>query len=69
MAKRKGEATAVAVSTGLFALAHWDYGPAMLQVLVYGAVLGWARIRSGGLMVPILLHVLINGLATAAVLI
>jgi len=60
-----GGVAAVGVSALLFALLHGSYGPGMALILVYGAVLGWARIRSGGLLAPILLHVLLNGAVSA----
>lgn len=56
---------AVLLSAGLFALMHIGYGPGMIPVFVAGAVLGWARVQSAGLLVPILLHVSVNGLSTA----
>lgn len=56
---------AVLLSAGLFALLHLSYGPGMIPVFVAGAVFGWARIQSAGLLVPILLHVSFNGLGTA----
>jgi len=37
-------------------------------VVLYGVVLGWARVRTGGLKVPILLHMSINGLAAVMML-
>ncbi len=50
----------------LFALLHVHYGPFVLVVALYGGILGWARLRTGGLAAPILLHVLINGMAALA---
>jgi len=65
---QKGPVWAVAVSSGFFALLHPQYGVYVPIVLLYGAVLGWARLRSGGLTAPILLHATINGVSVLAML-
>jgi membrane protease YdiL (CAAX protease family) len=65
---QKGPVWAVGVSATLFALLHPHYGLYVPIVLVYGVVLGWARLRSGGLAAPVLLHASINALATFAML-
>lgn len=65
---QKGSAWAVGVSAVLFALLHPQYGMYVPLVLLYGVVLGWARLRTGGLTVPILLHLSINSLAIGTLL-
>lgn len=51
----------VALTAGVFALMHMQYDPAiMLLILPMGVVLGYARSRSGSVLVPILLHILNN---------
>lgn len=59
-----GSGPALAVTSLAFALAHFHYGWFMLGPAFYGLVLGWARLRSGGLLAPILLHAAINGVAS-----
>jgi membrane protease YdiL (CAAX protease family) len=61
LARRWGRGVAIAVTAILFAALHWHYGFKLPQVLFLGAVLGWARVASGGLRAPILLHMLVNG--------
>jgi membrane protease YdiL (CAAX protease family) len=65
---QKGPVWAVGISALVFALLHPQYGLYMPVVLVYGIVLGWARVRTGGLLAPILLHLTINGVVTATLL-
>jgi membrane protease YdiL (CAAX protease family) len=58
------EHMAVAISAGVFAVMHLQYNAAiMLLILVMGTVLGYARSRSGSIWVPVLLHMLNNGLS------
>lgn len=58
------EHTTVALTAGVFALMHMQYDAAvMLLILPMGVVLGYARSRSGSLLVPILLHT-VNNLVT-----
>jgi membrane protease YdiL (CAAX protease family) len=59
---------ALFVSAALFAVLHLFYGPFVIIILWYGIVLGWARLRSGGMRAPIALHMTINGVATAVLL-
>jgi len=55
------EHTSVALTAGVFALMHMQYDAAvMLLILPMGVVLGYARSRSGSILVPILLHTLNN---------
>lgn len=58
------DATAIVATALLFALIHPQYGLGMGTIFVYGLIFAWARIKSGDLVVPILLHVLMNGFAT-----
>lgn len=60
-----GETGALVTSSGLFMLLHPHYGIYMPLIFLYGWVFGWTRLRSGSLKVPILLHMAVNGLATA----
>ena len=53
-------AAAIGISSILFAALHWYYGLLLPLVILYGVVLGWARMASGGLRAPIILHVIIN---------
>ncbi|MCU0319728.1 MAG: CPBP family intramembrane metalloprotease [Flavobacteriales bacterium] len=56
--------SAVALSAGVFTLMHLQYSwTVMLLILPLGVVLGYARVKSGSIWVPVLLHV-INNMAT-----
>ncbi len=58
------EHMSVAISAGVFAVMHMQYSPAiMLLILVMGTVLGYARARTGSIWVPVLLHMLNNGMS------
>jgi membrane protease YdiL (CAAX protease family) len=59
---------AIGVGAVAFALMHWDRGAFMLFSLAVGCVLGWARERTGRLLVPTLLHMSINAVAFLPVL-
>lgn len=59
---------AIAVSGSMFGALHLFYGPFVLVAVYYGLVLGWARLRSGGLAAPIALHIGINGTVSAILL-
>lgn len=55
------EHTAVALSAGVFALLHLQYDwMILLMILPLAVVLGYARVRSGSIWVPIVLHMLNN---------
>jgi membrane protease YdiL (CAAX protease family) len=56
--------TAIYVGALLFGMLHVSHGVMLIGPLVLGALLGWARLRSRGLLAPILLHVSFNGFAT-----
>ncbi len=55
-------AAAVALTSAVFASMHWYYGLTLPLVAFVGGVLGWARIASGGLRAPIVLHMFVNAL-------
>lgn len=56
--------SAIALSAGVFTLMHLQYSwTVMLLILPLGVVLGYARVKSGSIWVPVLLHV-INNMAT-----
>lgn len=55
---------AVVGSAALFGMLHVAHGFMLVGPLTLGLVLGWARWRSGGVGVPILLHATFNGTAT-----
>ncbi len=56
--------TAIYLGALLFGLLHVSHGVMLIGPLVLGALLGWARLRSRGLLAPILLHVSFNAFAT-----
>jgi tetratricopeptide (TPR) repeat protein len=60
--KRMGVAWAIVISSLVFALVHLQ-PMYFLPILLLGTVLGWARWKTGSLGLPILLHVLNNGVA------
>jgi membrane protease YdiL (CAAX protease family) len=49
----------------VFALFHGDAGPRAMLLVLAGLVLGWARLRSGGLKAPIVIHGLQNAVMAA----
>lgn len=55
-----GRAEALVVSAGLFAVLHLFYGVFTGWIFFLGLMLGWARLTSGGLRAPILLHATVN---------
>ena len=56
--------SALYASSLLFGVLHVAHGVMFVGPLVLGAILGWARLRSRGLWVPIALHMTFNGTAT-----
>jgi membrane protease YdiL (CAAX protease family) len=58
-----GRVASLTVSAGVFALLHLFYGLFTGWIFFLGLLLGWARLASGGLRAPILLHMTINGTA------
>ncbi len=58
-----GQVVALVVSAGLFASLHLFYGVFTLWIFYLGLMLGWARLASGGLRAPILLHATMNSFA------
>jgi membrane protease YdiL (CAAX protease family) len=63
-----GSFASILVSALLFALFHPHYGLFMPIVFLYGWVFAWARLRTGGIGVPFLLHLSVNGLVSAVML-
>lgn len=59
-------AAAVAVTSVVFASMHWYYGFKLPIIAFLAVVLGWARVASGGLRAPILLHALVNAASFVA---
>lgn len=58
------EHVTVAVTAGVFALMHLQYSlPIMMLILPMGVALGYARSRTGSLLVPIVMHMANNGLS------
>ncbi len=53
------------MNSPIFALFHGRYGPHMALEFFYGWVIGWARLRSGGILASTGLHRTVNGLVTA----
>jgi membrane protease YdiL (CAAX protease family) len=60
-----GTTAALWISALIFGGLHWYYGVMTPVIVLFGWVLGWARIASGGLLAPVLLHALINLLPVA----
>ncbi|MBA1200339.1 CPBP family intramembrane metalloprotease [Pseudomonas capeferrum] len=64
--------TAVLATTVIFTLSHYQYENfvTLATIFIVGAVLAVARVRSGGLLVPVLLHAAaeVAGLATNQIL-
>jgi uncharacterized protein len=59
---------ALAWSTIVFALGHLYYGAGVLLIALYGLIFGWARLRTGKLRAPIILHAMLNGMTVAMLL-
>lgn len=63
-----GPDAAVWVSAVLFGIGHLRYGFYLSTIVVYGLVLGWARLQTGSLRASIVLHMIINAVATGVAL-
>jgi membrane protease YdiL (CAAX protease family) len=68
LAAQWGSTPAMMVSALIFALFHPHYGLFMPIVLLYGYVFAWARLRTGGIAVPFILHMMVNGLVSVIML-
>ncbi len=68
LAAQWGSGPAIWVSAVIFALFHPHYGLFMPVVLLYGYVFAWARLRTGGIVVPFILHMMVNGLISILML-
>lgn len=66
LAARLHPTTALLATAVLFAALHTHYGVQALVLIVHGMVLGWARLRTGGLAAPVALHMMVNAVALAA---
>lgn len=61
---------AVLLTAAIFGVLHiGGHGPLFVGPMFLGAILGWARLRSGGLAAPITLHVMLNGTAMTLALV
>jgi membrane protease YdiL (CAAX protease family) len=58
---------AVVLSAALFAIVHSAYPQTVLPMFTFGLVLGGLRVKSGSLLLCILIHVLFNGRTMALV--
>ncbi|MEM9191434.1 MAG: CPBP family glutamic-type intramembrane protease, partial [Myxococcota bacterium] len=67
MGRYVSPAWAIGLSSVLFAVLHSHYGLRMLGIFAIGAALGWARYRTGGLKIPILLHMTVNSVSSLSV--
>jgi membrane protease YdiL (CAAX protease family) len=63
-----GVDAAVWISAVIFGIGHLRYGFYLSTIVVYGLVLGWARLKTGNLRASIVLHMIINAVATAVAL-
>ena len=60
---------AIVVTSALWVLPHTQYGPLVLGLLfIEGIFLGWARVHTRSLWVPILLHGALNAISATQVL-
>ena len=59
-----GTVASVVVTSLLFAVLHFGYGVGMAIVFLLSVVLCWARLRTGGVGVPVLLHAANNAVVT-----
>lgn len=64
LAASRGVAVGLWGSAVTFGLMHPHYALGVVVVIYYGWVLGWARLRTGGLVAPMALHMTINGVVT-----
>jgi membrane protease YdiL (CAAX protease family) len=64
LGRQMGPGLALLLSSAVFSLLHPHYSLQILVVFFLGMILGWARLKSGGLKAPILLHMGINGVST-----
>jgi membrane protease YdiL (CAAX protease family) len=63
-----GTTASMLVSSLIFTLFHPYPGLVLPIVFVYGFVFAWARLRTGGITVPFILHMAVNGLVSAVIL-
>lgn len=63
-----GELPALFSSSLLFAILHLRDGPFIPIIFFYGWIFGWARLRSGSIVASTALHMAVNGVAAAGIL-
>ena len=68
LAAQWGSGPAMAISALIFGLFHPHYGLFMPIVVLYGYIFAWARLRTGGIGVPFVLHGMVNGLVSILLL-
>ena len=68
LGSRMGPHAALWVTALIFGGLHAHYGISTALAVYYGYVLGWARLRTGSLLAPFLLHAVINLVGGAALL-
>ena len=64
----KGRWGGVFTAAALFAVVHSSVWPTPIPLFVLGVGLGWLAVRTRGLLVPILVHALFNGVSALFVL-
>ena len=63
-----GPRAAIWLSSIIFAILHLHYGIQTIMIVYDGLILAWARYRTGSILVPVLLHMMINGTIIALLL-
>jgi len=63
-----GEGAGLFSCSLLFTLLHLRDGPFVPMIFLYGWVFGWVRLRSGGIAASTALHMSVNSIAAAAIL-
>jgi membrane protease YdiL (CAAX protease family) len=67
MAPTIGTWPAILVTAGVWAISHGQYEWFFIgEIFALGVLFGWIRCRSGSTIVPIVLHVIVNGMAVVA---
>jgi len=63
-----GELPALTATSLLFALLHLRDGPLIPVIFAYGWIFGWVRLRSGGVTASTVLHMTVNAVGVAGIL-
>jgi len=67
IAQAIGTWPAILVTAGIWAISHWQYEWFFIgEIFAMGVLFGWIRCRSGSTIVPLVLHVIVNGTAVVA---